>query len=224
MLLPVSQPQQQQQQQQARPGTEGSSRGNGLPVYSRAEVCPPPPPPYPGYHQDQLNPIQYRVEGFDVSAFSPGVLQPLSLSSRDDEHLPPPYSVCALQVLALVVKAMREAPGGPWLKSGNIMEQMEKGGFRFHSTNFAVRSTFLRKIMKGEGRGIFAVTGTRKWTRYALVEVVGEQPEASSRAPGRAPLTEPETSPRRHEEKVRLHRRGTAQMILCRQWQGTPTV
>ena len=218
MLLPVSQPQQQQQQQQARPGTEGSGRGNGLPVYiSRAEVCPP----YPGYHQDQLNPIQYRVEGFDVSAFSPGVLQLLSLSSRDDEHLPPPCSVCALQVLALVVKAMREAPGGPWLKSMNIMEQMEKGGFRFHSTNFAVRSTFLRRIMKGEGRGLFAVTGTKSTSKYALVEVVGEQPEAPSRA---APLTEPETSPRRHKKKVRVDRRGTAQMILSRQWHGTPTI
>ena len=149
--------------------------------------------------------------------------------SRDNEHLLPPYSVCALQVLALIVKAMREAPGGPWLKSGNIVEQLEKDGFRFRATNIDNRRHFLRNIMKGEGRGLFAVTGTNKaTTKYALVEVVGEQPEApsrapGSRAPGRAPLTEPETSPRRHKKKVKMERGGVPQK-LSRQWQGTPTI
>ena len=94
---------------------------------------------------------------------------------------------------------MREAPGGPWLKSKRIVEQMEKDGFRFHTSDLHAQRVFLRSIIMGEGAGIFAVTGAHSATKYALVEVVGEQPVVSSQAT----LTEAKASPRQEVEKVR---------------------
>ena len=149
---------------------------------------PPPPPPPPPHTQS---------------------------SNSDDEHISPPHSVCALQVLGLVVKAMREAPGGPWLKCGNIMEQMEKDGFRFHTPNIDCRRAFLRNLMKREGRGLFAMNGKRGTSKYALLELVGEQPEKKT-----------------EEEKVKkttgtkkVKKKTEAKKVMCRrrQQQGIPS-
>ena len=118
---------------------------------------------------------------------------------------------------------MREAPGGPWRTSTRIVEQMEKDGFRFRSSDLKAQRVFLRSIIMGEGAGIFAVTGTKKATKYALVEVVGEKPGGSSQAVGRAPLTKAKASPRQKVKKVRMDRKGTAQ-VMCRQDQGSPSV
>ena len=121
--------------------------------------------------------------------------------SRYDKHLIPlPHGTFVFQVLPLIVEAMREAPGGPWLKSKRIVEQMEKDGFRFRASDLNTQRMFLRSVIKGEGAGIFAVTGTKNATKYALVEVVGEQPEAS--------LTEGKV------EKGRMDRRATAE-VMC---------
>ena len=114
------------------------------------------------------------------------------------------------------MKAMREAPGGPWLKLRTIVEQMEKDGYVFHTSDMKSRRNFLRiNIMKGEQGRLFAMSGKLSTSKYALVELVGEQPEKK---------TEEEKVKKRTETK-KVKKKTEAKKVICRrrQQQGIPS-